>query len=80
MLCTIFNWSLDRAVLPTAHKTAHIRSRLKKSSLDSSEMKIFRTVSNLSFISKLGEKVVAAEEAVRQFVQTNVTSYLDYRQ
>jgi hypothetical protein len=61
MLCTIVNWSLDRAVLPTAHKTAHIRPRLKKSSLDSSEMKNFRPVSNLSFISKLAEKVVAAQ-------------------
>ena len=61
LLSIIINWSLENAMLPLAHKIAHVRPRLKKSSLDAEKLKNFRPVSNLSLISKLVEKFVAAQ-------------------
>ena len=43
---------------PTAFKTAIIRPSLKKNSLDSNDLKNYRPVSNLPFISKILEKIV----------------------
>ena len=40
-------------------KEAHVRPLLKKTSLPKNELKNYRPVSNLSFISKILEKIVA---------------------
>jgi len=55
MLC---NASLLTGCFPSDFKQAVIRPLLKKSELDTGDMKNFRPVSNLSFFSKLLERVV----------------------
>ena len=47
--------------MPTELKQAVIRPLLKKLSLDYQEFKNFRTISNLTFLSKVIEKVVALQ-------------------
>ena len=47
-------------MFPSAFKTAHVIPLLKKPSLDKNDLKNYRPVSNLSFISKVVEKVVAS--------------------
>ena len=51
---------LKEGVFPSAFKTAHVIPLLKKPSLDKNNLKNYRPVSNLSFISKVVEKVVAS--------------------
>jgi len=57
----IVNLSLQSGTFPTSYKTAIVKPLLKKISLDPEVLKNFRPVSNLSFISKLIEKVVAIQ-------------------
>ena len=47
--------------MPTELKQAVIRPFLKKPSLDYQELKNFRPISNLTFLSKVIEKVVALQ-------------------
>ena len=54
----IINNSLQHGYVPTCYKKALIRPLLKKPSLDSNELKNYRPVSNLPFLSKILEKVV----------------------
>jgi len=54
----LFNTSLVSGCFPSDFKEAVIRPLLKKSGLDTSELKNFRPVSNLSFLSKLLQRVV----------------------
>ena len=51
--------SLRDSLMPKSLKTALIRPLLKKTGLDSDILKFFRPVSNLTFISKVIEKVVS---------------------
>ena len=46
-------------MIPKSLKTAHIRPLLKKTGLDSDILKNYRPVSNLTFISKVIEKVIS---------------------
>ena len=48
-------------VFPSDYKVALVRPIIKKSSLDPNVLKNYRTVSNLHYISKLTEKVVAGQ-------------------
>ena len=57
----IVKLSLETSVMPTERKQAVIRPLLKKPSLDYQEFKNFRPVSNLTFLSKVIEKVVALQ-------------------
>jgi len=54
----LFNKSLVTGCFPAEFKQAVVRPLLKKSVLDISEIKSYRPVSNLSFFSKLLDKVV----------------------
>ena len=54
----IVNRSFETSKVPAELKYAHIRSRLKKPSLDPELLSNYRPVSNLPFISKIMEKVV----------------------
>ena len=54
----IVNASLRAGSFPTAFKTAIVRPLLKKNNLDPNDLKNYRPVSNLPFISKLLEKIV----------------------
>ena len=59
IVTSIVNASLNHAIVPLSLKTALIRPLLKKSGLDKEVLKNYRPVSNLSFISKVLEKIVA---------------------
>ena len=57
----IVNESLRTGVFPTAFKTAVVRPSLKKHNLDSDIFGNYRPISNLTYISKLLEKVVHSQ-------------------
>jgi len=52
----LFNRSFTTGCFPLEFKEAIIRPRLKNSGREDSELKNYRPVSNLSFLSKLFEK------------------------
>ena len=61
IITDIVNMSLRESMIPTSLKTALIRPLLKKTGLESDILKKFRPVSNLTFISKVIEKVISGE-------------------
>ena len=54
------NLSFEEAVVPAKFKQGVLTPKLKKPSLDNELFPSFRPISNLRFISKATEKVVAA--------------------
>ena len=56
-----FNRSLALGHLPGMHKAAYITPLLKKPSLDATDVKSYRTISNMSVLSKLLERLVAQQ-------------------
>ena len=60
-ITNIINYSLTEGSFPNCFKTAYVTPLLKKPNLDRNLLKNYRPVSNLSFISKLIEKVVAKQ-------------------
>ena len=58
-IVTIINTSLSSGEIPPLFKEAVVTPLLKKPSLDNEVLKNYRPVSNLNFLSKLLEKVVA---------------------
>ena len=59
VITRIVNLSFDNAIFPTHFRNALVSPLLKKPSLDVDNLKNFRPVSNLCFISKIVEKAVA---------------------
>ena len=68
-IALLINRSLVTGCFPAEFKQAIVRPLLKKSGLDANEMKSYRPVSNLSFISKLLEKVV--QDRLQAFLDCN---------
>jgi len=68
-LTLLLNKSLDTGCFPTEFKQAVVRPLLKKNELECSKLKNFRLVSNLSFISKLLEKIV--QMRIQTFFDSN---------
>jgi len=62
----LFNKSLASCCYPSEFKKAVVRPLLKKHGLDVSQMKNYRPVSNLPFLSKLLERI--AQRAASQLV------------
>jgi exonuclease III len=60
-ITSIVNTSLQTGVFPAAFKNALVKPHLKKTKLDSAQPKNYRPVSNLAFVSKLLEKIVASQ-------------------
>ena len=58
LISAIINNSLESRVFPSQCKHTIIRPLLKKQGLDADDLKNYRTVSNLQFISKVLERVV----------------------
>jgi len=58
-ITSLVNKTLAEGVFPSTFKNAHVTPLLKKASLCKEDMKNYRPVSNLSFMSKLIEKIVA---------------------
>ena len=61
LITQVINDSLQAGHVPPALKTAIIKPLLKKPTLDPEDLANYRPISNLSFISKALEKVVAAQ-------------------
>ena len=59
LITDMVNMSLRESMIPKSLKTALIRPLLKKTGLDSDILKNYRPVSNLTFISKVIEKVIS---------------------
>ena len=60
IITRIVNLSLSSGVFSKQLKSALVKPLLKKSNLDSNDLKNYRPISNLSFLSKLIEHVTAA--------------------
>jgi hypothetical protein len=60
-IAAIINKSLQSGTFPQAFKQAVVTPLIKKASLDPEELKNYRPVSNLAFVSKLVEKVVSSQ-------------------
>ena len=60
-ITSIINASLEQGKCPNFFKQAHVTPILKKSSLYKEAFKNYRPVSNLNFISKILERVVAVQ-------------------
>uniref|UniRef100_A0A4W3JFX6 Reverse transcriptase domain-containing protein n=1 Tax=Callorhinchus milii TaxID=7868 RepID=A0A4W3JFX6_CALMI len=65
----IINLSLSCGSVPIPLKTATITPTLKKPSLDASQLSSYRPISNLPFLSKVLERVVASQ--LRSFLSTH---------
>ena len=57
----LISLSLSAGTFPPVFKSAHVTQLLKKPSLSKEDLKNYRPVSNLSFISKLIERVAASQ-------------------
>ena len=60
-ITSIVNFSITTSDFPPILKQAHVAPLLKKESLDRDNLKHFRPVSNLNFISKIIEKAVVKQ-------------------
>ena len=58
LITKLINSSLESSYVPRLFKSSHIKPLLKKPGLDTNELKNYRPVSNLPFVSKVLEKVV----------------------
>ncbi|KAJ8024621.1 hypothetical protein HOLleu_34570 [Holothuria leucospilota] len=61
VVTSIVNTSLSSGCLPRILKVAHVTPNLKKPKLDRNDLKNYRPISNLKFISKVIERVVSAQ-------------------
>ena len=59
-IVNIINFSLSEGIFPSSFKQAIVHPLLKKPSLPDDDLNNFRPISNLNFISKILEKVVAS--------------------
>ena len=75
-ITNLINDSLRTGIFPQCFKTAVVRPLLKKPSLDQNTLKNYRPVSNLSFLSKVFEKVVLQQ----LFVYLNKHNLLSHNQ
>ena len=69
IVTNIVNCSLDSYTVPHVMKEALVRPILKKASLDHEQLKNYRPISNLPFIAKCCEKVVA--DQLNQYLAVN---------
>jgi hypothetical protein len=58
-ITALVNMSMAEGCFPTSFKNAHVTPLLKKPSLSKDDLKNYRPVSNLSFISKVVERVIS---------------------
>ena len=70
-IVSIINESLQSGVVPICFKNALVKPLLKKPGLDPNILKNFRPVSNLSFLSKILEKVIL-NRLLLHFEQNNL--------
>ena len=68
-ITNIVNLSLESGSFPDTLKVSHITPLLKKPSLSKDDMKKYRPVSNLNFISKIIEKIIS--NRIRSYLDKN---------
>ena len=68
-ITNIINFSLSEGIFPETFKNAIVLPLLKKPSLDKEILKNYRPVSNLNYVSKVLEKVVAGQ--LKKHMQLN---------
>ena len=68
-ICTMYNVSLQHGLLPESQKEAIVTPILKKHDLDPDDAKSYRPISNLTFISKVIERIVASQ--LTDYLQMN---------
>ena len=82
VITIIVNLSFDNAIFPTHFRNALVSPLLKKPSLDVDNLKNFRPVSNLCFISKIVEKAVTLRLAIHlslnNLYEQNQSAYRKY--
>ena len=61
VLSHLVNASLSQGIFPRDHKSALVHPLIKKVSLDPMDLKSYRPISNLSFVSKCLERVVVTQ-------------------
>ena len=59
LLVRLINLSLSEGIFPTSFKNSHIFPLLKKHNLPPEDLSNFRPISNLNYVSKLLERIVA---------------------
>jgi hypothetical protein len=69
IITEIINRSFSNATVPASFKNAIVRPLIKRPGLDNDELKNYRPVSNLPFLSKILEKAVASR--LDQHLNTN---------
>jgi len=69
LVTTLVNASLSQCRLPDSQKHAIVSPLLKKPGMDTADMANFRPVSNLSFLSKVTERVVA--QRLKEYLTEN---------
>jgi hypothetical protein len=60
-ICDLVNAALSAASVPECPKTANVTPLLKKTGLEKEDLKNYRPDSNLSFVSKVLERVVDSQ-------------------
>ena len=79
MITCIVNFSLSTGIFPSGAHSAIIKPLLKKASLNKNELKNYRSVSNITFIGKLFEKIACARltehMAKLNFADMNQSAY-----
>ena len=60
VITRIVNLSLSSSIFPKELKSAVVKPLLKKPTLDSTDLKNYRPISNLSFLSTLVERIIAS--------------------
>ena len=68
-ICIMCNVSLQQGLLPESQKAAIVTPILKKHDLDPDDVKSYRPISNLTFISKVIERIVASQ--LTSYLQMN---------
>ena len=71
IITEIINYSLRTGIVPDKFKTAIVKPLIKKPSLDPNCLKNYRPVSNLSFLSKLLERVIL-KQLLKHIEQANL--------
>ena len=69
------NQSISESVVPLILKSASVTPLIKKVNLDPADMKNYRPVSNVSYISKLIERVIVAH--LQTHTNSLITAYTE---
>jgi len=73
IITAMCNASISQGKFQSAHKSAIVRPRLKKPSLDTADLNSYRPISNLSFVSEVLERII--DSRLTEHANYNVYSH-----